>query len=526
MIIDPQIPNGLPKSWGTVVIDEVAEINPALPISNLPEDTEVSFLPMKAVEEESGFFNPAMAKKYVEVRKGYTPFVDGDVIFAKITPCMENGKAAVVNKLINGIGFGSTEFHVMRAEPRALLPQYLFFFVIQKAFRKEAQAKMTGSAGQKRVPTTFIQKSPIPIPPLAEQRRIVAKIEELFTKLDAGVASLKAAKKQLKRYRQSVLKAAVEGELTRAWREKHKEELEPASFLLERILRERRAKWEADQLAKMQAQGKTPKDGKWKTKYQESAVPETTEFPALPYGWTWITVEQAASTSPNSITDGPFGSNLKTEHYTSEGPRVIRLQNVGDGLFLDARAHISQTHFERLSKHRVYPGDLVIAALGEKPPRACVIPESVGPAIVKADCIRLNSDTSLAMPHYLNFVLNSEPTRKRTSDVVHGIGRPRLNLGEIKAIVLPLPPLGEQVQIVAEVERRLSVADEIEATLDAELKRAERLRQSILKRAFEGKLVPQDPNDEPASALLERIKAERSSVRSSAFRRSGRKKTA
>src|SRR3989442_15127162 len=110
---------------------------------------------------------------------------------------------------------------------------------------------------------------------------------------------------------------------------------------------------------------------------------------------------------------------------------------------------------------------------------------------------------------FLNYALNGEPTRARTASVVHGVGRPRLNLGEIKAIILPLPPLAEQHRIVAEVERRLSVIDELEAAVIANLKRAERLRQSILKRAFEGKLVPQDPKDEPASVLLECIRAER-----------------
>lgn len=246
------------------------------------------------------------------------------------------------------------------------------------------------------------------------------------------------------------------------------------------------------------------------------------ELPQVPQAWTWASLADLKAHEPNAMTDGPFGSNLKTSHYTSAGPRVIRLQNVGDGSFIDTHAHISRQHFESLRKHEVQAGDLVIAALGGRPPRACVVPPSVGPAIVKADCIRFRPNLQAALPRFVNCALNAEPTRARTVAIVHGIGRPRLNLAEIKSIVLPLPPLAEQHRIVVEVERRLSVIDELDAVVDANLKRTERLRQAILKRAFEGKLVPQDPNDEPASVLLERIRAERALKPTTSRRQTGR----
>ncbi|MEO7861101.1 MAG: restriction endonuclease subunit S [Nitrospirales bacterium] len=167
---------------------------------------------------------------------------------------------------------------------------------------------------------------------------------------------------------------------------------------------------------------------------------------------------------------------------------MIRLQNIGDGVFVNAEVHISKEHFARLQKHRVFAGDLVVAALGEDPPRSCLIPQSLGHAIVKADCIRFKPHKD-AVTRYLNIALNSQPTRQRAKSIVHGVGRPRLNLGEIKSIVVPLPPFSEQQSIVAEVERRLSFIDELEATVDANLTRADRLRQSILSSAFSGKLV-------------------------------------
>ena len=119
------------------------------------------------------------------------------------------------------------------------------------------------------------------------------------------------------------------------------------------------------------------------------------KLPSLPSGWTYATVGQLAAPEPNAITDGPFGSNLKTSHYTSKGPRVIRLQNIGNGRFQDADAHISQEHYEKLLKHSVKAGDLIVAALGTELPRACLVPPHILPAIVKADCIRFRSHASL-----------------------------------------------------------------------------------------------------------------------------------
>ena len=132
-------------------------------------------------------------------------------------------------------------------------------------------------------------RRPVPLPPENEQIRIVAKIEELFTKLDAGKEELLQAKARLKRYRQAVLKAAMDGKLTEDWRKKQGDEIESASILLDRILKERRDKWEADQLEQMSAKGKTPKDDKWKNKYMEPLGPDTSKLPELPEGWMWVT---------------------------------------------------------------------------------------------------------------------------------------------------------------------------------------------------------------------------------------------
>ena len=366
------------------------------------------------------------------------------------------------------------------------------------------QGYVTGTTRLK-LTQAALNSIPLPLAPLAEQRRIVAEIEKQFTRLDAFVAALKRVQANLKRYRASVLKAACEGRLVPTEAELAQTEgrhYEPADRLLARILSERRTRWESQE-----------KRGR---KYKEPVAPDTSNLSELPEGWVWATVEQLASLEPNSITDGPFGSNLKTSHYTQEGPRVIRLQNIGNGQFIDAYAHISRNHYRKLTKHKVKAGDLVIAALGKELPRSCLVPSTVGPAIVKADCIRFRPAENLALPAYLNIALNTEHTRKRTAGIVHGVGRPRLNLREIRGLTLPLPPFAEQHRIVAEVDRRLSVIQQAEAAVEANLARADRLRQSILKQAFSGQLVPQDPSAEPASVLLERIRAEREAAQAAA----------
>ena len=199
--------------WASVPLREVAEINPRKSV-DLEMTDAVTFVPMAAVDEVSGTITDRVERPLREVRSGFTQFRENDVIVAKITPSMENGKAAIATDLANGVGFGSTEFHVIRSKG-ALLPDFIWRFVRQRSFRDEAQKVMSGAVGQQRVPAEFLKSYMAPLPPLAEQRRIVDKSNALIARTSRATAELAQIPMLIARYRSIVLDLAFSGRLTR-----------------------------------------------------------------------------------------------------------------------------------------------------------------------------------------------------------------------------------------------------------------------------------------------------------------------
>lgn len=204
----------------------------------------------------------------------------------------------------------------------------------------------------------------------------------------------------------------------------------------------------------------------------------------LPAGWRTIALDDAKAPGSRSMTDGPFGSNLKTAHYTSDGPHVVRLQNIGEGVYREAPAHISTEHFERLRAHEVLPGDLLVASLGEVLPRACLMPAHIGPAIVKADCIRVRLSDEVD-PRWVMYALMRPEARTWAKEHTHGVGRPRLGLKLIRQIPIPIAPLDEQRRIVEILEDHLSRLDDARRSLSTAELRLERLMDSIIASAPE-----------------------------------------
>lgn len=223
------------SEWLNTVFENIIDVNPKTDIPTIDLKKLVSFLPMPSVYAETNKYNEELIQ-YEKVKKGYTKFQNQDVLFAKITPCMENGKTCIVNNLQFGVGFGSTEFHVLRSLGK-ILPEFIFYFMVQKSFRKQAQNVMTGAVGQRRVPADYLKNIKINLPTLEEQKRIVEEIEKRFAVADEVEKVVEDNIEKAKQLKQSILKKAFEGRLV-----PQDPNDEPASILLKKIKQERSKK--------------------------------------------------------------------------------------------------------------------------------------------------------------------------------------------------------------------------------------------------------------------------------------------
>jgi type I restriction enzyme S subunit len=463
---------------------------------------------MRAVEVEGGGVLRPELRSYGEVKKGYTAFVSGDVIMAKITPCMENGKTAVVPDLPASVCFGSTEFHVLRPE-QGIEPRWIAHFLRQAETRRAAQRAMTGGVGQMRVPAPFLESIQIPIAPTQEQVRILDSVDELFSDIQAAIAALEAARAKLGLFRTAVLKAAVEGLLTAEWRKQHPH-FERASELLKCILSERHRRWEEEQLHKFEEKGKAHPTN-WKEKYKEPAPPDTGSLTPLPNGWCWARAEQLCGFITKGTT--PPGADAPVTFGDIPFIKVQHLSERGAFYFSASPSFVSKhTHDGFLSRSKVLPGDVLMNIVGPPLGQVSVVPAefpewNVNQAIAIFSPIKGLSNRVLA------FFLSSAPVMaqaiKRAKTTA---GQVNLTLEICRDLCIPLPPIAEQEAIVEAVEDQLSVIDHLESEIDTKLAAAQALRHSILRHAFSGQLVPQDPNDEPASELLKRIAAQRGDV--------------
>jgi type I restriction enzyme S subunit len=328
---------------------------------------------------------------------------------------------------------------------------------------RDLQDVVTGTA-QPKLTQAALNKLEVPVPPSAEQRRIVGKVEALLAQVNAARARLAKVPTILKRFRQSILSAACSGRLTEDWRQQ-----------------------DAD----------TTDDG-------------------LPEGWQRLEVE--ALVEEGGIFDGPFGSNLKTSDYTQAGVRVIRMENIDQVRFIESkRTFISEEKYRTLVRHTVGEGDIIVASFVDDAVRACSLPRLLTKAIAKADCFCVRVDRSVANPQFVAMQIVSRESYDFFHEDIHGATRPRINTKKLRQLPVPLPPLPEQHEIVRRVDALFKLADAIEARLAAATARADKITQAILAKAFRGELVPteaelarQEGRDyEPASALLARIRAAR-----------------
>jgi type I restriction enzyme S subunit len=350
--------------------------------------------------------------------------------------------------------------------------KFLFWYLSQH--RNELLNIRKGGA-QPNISQDVVKHIPIPLAPFPEQCRIISRVEELFSFLDAGVESLQKVKKLLKRYRQAVLKYAFEGKLTEEWRKTHKDQTEPAQKLLEHIKQQRKKK--AD--------------------YRELQSVDGTELPKLPEEWLWTSIGQIYD-----IVGGGTPSTSVDKYWTGSIPWITSADIYGlkD---IRPRKNITKCGIENSATNMVPEGSLIVATrvgLGK-------IALTKMSLCFSQDCQALVGDRSSIFPEYSVYYLSKavQVFKYRHRGTTIG-GVPKKQLSELP---FPLPSFDEQTKIVEEIEHHFSITDEVEKAVEQDLEQADRLRQSILKTAFEGKLVPQDPSDEHADSLLARIKEQK-----------------
>lgn len=446
-------PMGLPLNWRIVRFEKVATFTKKPRGLQYSEYDEVPFVPMNLIPIAKLYSKEFNLKSTDELSSG-TYFEPGDILLAKITPSFENGKQSIIENLPTPFGIATTEVIPIREVEGLSDKIFLFYYLLVPDVRALLTGKMKGTTGRLRLGTEALADLEIPFPPLAEQRRIVAKLEVLFTQLDAAVNSLKKAQVQLHRYRRSILKAAFEGELTREWREGYSGELKPIVV---------------------------------------SEVPTLEDLPEQPDSWVWTTLANCA----DILDSQRVPINAKERETRISGKPESELYP-----YYGATGQVGWID------HYLFDEELVL--LGEDgAPFLDVLKDTAylvkGKSWVNNHAHVLRAKTGITSNQFLCHYLNIFDYH----GYLTGTTRLKLNQSAMRKIPVPLPSLSEQKQAVSQLERHLSVADEAETTIGAELKRAKCLRQSILKHAFSGKLVPQDPNDEPASVLLEQIRKEK-----------------
>ncbi|AFY28907.1 restriction endonuclease subunit S [Cyanobium gracile] len=473
----------LPVGWAMATVGELTNVGPK---NETADETEVGFVPLQRLGVTYLSRHTHEPRVWKEVKKGYTQFQNGDVLLARITPSFENGKAGIARDLPNGLGAGSTEYIVFRPFADALDPRYLLAHFKTRSFLTSGEMVMTGAVGQQRVPKAFVLESQLPLAPLNEQRRIAAKLDTTLAAVEACRQRLDGVAAILKRFRQAVLAAATSGELTREWREERPDSIDAAG--LARYLRTNHQNSGGHRAGN----AAPPTEGVHDLSNQD-----------FPDGWQLVCLRDIVKPE-RPITYGI----LKPGPELSNGIPYVRVADYpGNKLSLDGIRKTSQEIDELYKRSRLELGDLLISIRGTVG-RLISIPAELIGANITQDSARL-SIQEVVDSSYIMIALQSEILQSRMRRAIKGVAVRGINIGDVRALQIPLPSIEEQEEVSRRVNDLISLSDQLEAKLSAARKIVDRLTSALLAKAFRGELVVQDPSDEPAWELLERIRASR-----------------
>ncbi|NLM30404.1 MAG: hypothetical protein GX216_08285, partial [Methanomicrobiales archaeon] len=368
-------------------------------------------------------YHPAVRVYCTEPKKIVNP---GDILISVRAPV---GPTNVADRVC-AIGRG-----LAGLAPLAEIPTNYILFSLRY---KEPEIGLWGTGTTfKAINKSHLESIELPLPPLAEQHRIVAAIEALFTRLDAANARLDRVPGIVKQFRQSVLAAACDGRLTEDWRAEHPS-VESASNILNRNAENCRQIWEGEQLRKFQTKGKLPRGGEWKNDYHPSVRPADTPSDELPRSWVWASPDEIKNCNdPYALAIGPFGSNLKVSDYRDEGVPLIFVRNIRSGIFKDENTkYVSETKASELRPHWVSGGDILITKMGDPPGDATLYPIGSPTGIITADCIKLNLFDEIQDASFFVYAFNSESVKKQIFSITMGVAQKKVSLKRFKTIAL------------------------------------------------------------------------------------------
>ncbi len=494
----------LPGSWCWATVGDVGEVRLGRQRSpkNRSKEHPTKYMRAANITWEGIDLSDVLDMEFTRAEQEVFRLIADDIILSEASGSPhEVGKPAIWRDQLENCCFQNT---VIRFRSAVTAPGYAHTIFSHFA-RNGVFARVSKGVNINHLSAARFATIPFPVAPRMEQERIADKVEELFSDLDAGVAALQRVRANLKRYRASVLKSAVEGRLTEAWRSQNPPK-EPASELLARILKERRRRWQQQQLATYKAKGKKPPK-EWQSKYKEPDGLDASKFRELPKGWCWASVDQLAEVGTGTTPRRGISTYWEKGTIPWVTSTAVNELYVTQGNELVNEAALKDTHLT------LYPsGTLIVALYGEGKTRGKVSELRIEATINQAlAALQMKGPSALCRAYLKLFLLSNYDKLRRGSA---GGVQPNLNLGLVRRIQVPLPPLEEQEEIATAVEEKMSILDQTAMLAGVNLARANRLRQSILKRAFEGTLVAQDPKDEPASIFLKRIHSDHSTARS------------
>lgn len=491
----------LPRNWYWSTIADVSDIE-----SNLVDPTKFPNEPHIApnhIESQKGSLLEYQTVFRDGVKSPKHLFYPGQILYSKIRPYL--AKAV----LVDFSGLCSADMYPIKAHINA---SYLHRWMISETFTLLA-SQHQGRTVLPKINQTALNKVSVPVPPLNEQRRIVTKIEELTAHSKRAREALEDIPALIEQFKQSVLAAAFRGDLTADWREKNPD-VEPASKLLERIREDRRVQWEAAELEKMRAKGKEPKNDKWKDKYKDPQEFDVEYLPSIPDDWCWASMDEATTL----ITDGEHA----TPERSNEGIYLLSARNIQNGyLSFEKVDYVSEeVHTKLENRLKVQSGDVFLSCSGTVG-RSCVVPEGFQCSLVRSVAVLR---PALQMGDFMSLALRSPQLQSQINKKKTQTAQSNLFQGRIRVLALPLAPLAEQIKIVEYIANAFEKIALLEKEYSLIIEQSACLNQSILSKAFRGELVPQDPNDEPADLLLDRIRAEREKLTSKKKIKRSRKK--